>query len=605
MYIFNVICSTFEILKIESLFKYFALQCFYLVSALIQILGVASIAPFIGILSNPNIIHSNEYLSYIYTEFNLTNDTGFIVGFAGLTMGLIILANIISGVTLWLTFKFSVTIGAKVQYHLYKNLLYRGYIFHKSNNYNDSIALISQEAPRFVYLVLQPFLLLTSHIFIAFVILFGLLFVDPVIAISSGLMIGLSYLATYIFLRKFLNRHGKVVTRRNKDVQSILSDSFNGIKEIQLRTLERNFLNDFEAINRTGLISTSLIALAGDIPKLVIESISFSAILLLAIFLLMNNSGSEHVVGILSLYAVAGYKLLPSMQQIYKSITNLSAHGVAATRVLNELKTPTENQESIHMKEIKKIYRLRLHNISFSYDSGITKVINNLSADFKLGTLNTIVGPSGSGKSTLIDIILGLLHYQKGTVSVDDNILSKKDHAAFKDNVSYVPQHIYISNGNVISNVAFGVNDDDIDYDRLHKALDYANATEFINKLPDGIKSFLGHNGQLLSGGQRQRIGIARALYHETSLLVLDEPTSALDIESEHEIMRILHELKNKVLIVIVSHRPAAIQMSDNISLMKEGEIIEQGSFDQLMKCSENFRLLIKKSKTGDTNKHI
>jgi ABC-type multidrug transport system fused ATPase/permease subunit len=214
------------------------------------------------------------------------------------------------------------------------------------------------------------------------------------------------------------------------------------------------------------------------------------------------------------------------------------------------------------------------------------------------GEIYSLVGHSGSGKSTLADVILGLLKLHSGKLIVNDNVLTNEDLASFRKKVGYVAQTIFILDDNVVNNVAFGVPESEIDMDRVKQALTLANADEFVDDLPKGIYSNLGQDGKLLSGGQRQRIGIARALYKQTDLLVLDEPTSALDMESEYKLMTTLNSLKKDLIILVISHRPASIKMSDKIILMAAGELEDIGAYKDLVTRNDNFREMMTHSET-------
>lgn len=222
---------------------------------------------------------------------------------------------------------------------IYRNFLFKDYLSHKTENYTKKIAVVATQVPRFVYMLFQPFLLLTSQLFIVMLILVGLLVLDPLLAFIAGGIIGGSYLATYIVLRKRLAYHGAVISEKNNRVQGILSESFIGIKDVKLDSLENRYIDRFNTINVRGLKSQAFIALAGDLPKFVIESISFGAILVLALVLLTTQDDIRSVVPLLSIYALAGYKLLPTMQQIYKSLSSLSGHGSVANIIKNRLKS--------------------------------------------------------------------------------------------------------------------------------------------------------------------------------------------------------------------------------------------------------------------------
>ncbi len=595
MYILHIIRSIYSVLNPEQKARMLLMQLFFIFSAIVQVVGIASIAPFIGIISNPESIQTSRVLSYIYTEGNFQSTHAFIVGFAFLSIGMICISNLVSALTLWLQIKFSIYLGSNLQYQIFEKYLNRDYLFHKSNNYNQLIATISADAPRFIYMVLQPYLLMCSQIFVAAIILIGLLFLDPIVAIGSALIVGGAYLLTYWLIKKSLNKHGDIVTQRNRTIQAIMSEAFIGVKDIKLNALETKYTENYKSVNKRGLDSTAYITLSGDLPRFAIETVSFSAILLFAILLLKNNPDTASVVSMLSIYALAGYKLLPTMQQIYKSISSISANGAVSIFLREQLEITTPERTQASIQPIENIDTIALENLSYQYPNTIKPALKDISVAFTKGQLNTIAGPSGSGKSTLADIILGLLPPASGKLFIDQKEVSGSDLVAYQRSIGYVPQHIFILDDSVVANVAFGVNKTDVDREKVVRALQQANAMEFVEKLPQGLETNLGQDGKLLSGGQRQRIGIARALYRNNKILVLDEPTSALDIESEHDLMQLLNQLKYERLTIVISHRPAAIKLSDRIIVIADGELIANGSYDELYANNQYFRLMIEK----------
>ncbi|MFC7295635.1 ABC transporter ATP-binding protein [Marinobacter aromaticivorans] len=605
MYILNVIKTILSVLDARTRKKYIALQIVFLFSAFFQVVGIASIGPFISILSNPEVIHTNTILSRVYQQFGFETDLQFIVAAALGSLVLILVSNTIAAMTMWLSIRFSVSLGSSLQQKIYKNYLFKDYLFHKTENYTKKIATVSAQVPRFVYMLFQPFLLLTSQLFVVALILIGLLILDPLLAVIAGGIIGGSYLITYIMLRRKLAHHGAVISERNDKVQGILSESFIGIKDVKLDSLENRYINQFNKINVRGLKSQAFIALSGDLPKFVIESISFGAILVLALVLLTTQDDIRSVVPILSIYALAGYKLLPTMQQIYKSLSSLSGHGSVARVIKNRLNvTSTDTLVAEDIIRPMRINRVQLSEANFLYNPDSAPAVHNVSLTLNRGEIFSLVGHSGSGKSTLADLILGLLKLNSGKLIVNDEVLTSSDLASFRKKVGYVAQTIFILDDNVVNNVAFGVPEADIDMDRVRQALTLANADEFVDNLPNGIYSNLGQDGKLLSGGQRQRIGIARALYKQTDLLVLDEPTSALDMESEYKLMSTLNSLKENLIILIISHRPASIQMSDKIILMEKGRINAVETYNNLIKNNEKFRSMMK-SNLDDRAGHL
>tara|TARA_R110002074_G_scaffold383969_1_gene564409 strand:+ start:5201 stop:7000 length:1800 start_codon:yes stop_codon:yes gene_type:complete len=591
MYIFNVIKTILSVLDAPTRKKYIALQLVFLFSAFFQVVGIASIGPFISILSNPDIIHTNTVLSWVYQQFGFETNLQFIIAAALGSLILILLSNAVAAMTMWLTYRFSVSLGSSLQQKIYRNFLFKDYLFHKTENYTKKIAVVASQVPRFVYMLFQPFLLLTSQLFIVALILIGLLVLDPLLAFIAGGIIGGSYLITYILLRQKLVHHGAVISEKNDKVQAILSESFIGIKDVKLDALENRYINRFNTINVRGLKSQAFISLSGELPKFVIESISFGAILILALVLLTTQDDIRSVVPILSIYALAGYKLLPTMQQIYKSLSSLSGHGSVARVIKNRLgSASTDSSEASEPTKSMQIDQVELSEADFFYNVDSAPAVHNVSLTLNRGEIYSLVGHSGSGKSTLADVILGLLKLHSGKLVVNDEVLTSEDLTSFRKKVGYVAQTIFILDDNVVNNVAFGVPEAEIDMDRVKHALTLANANEFVDNLPKGIYSNLGQDGKLLSGGQRQRIGIARALYKQTDLLVLDEPTSALDMESEYKLMTTLNSLKKDLIILVISHRPASIKMSDKIILMAAGKLEDIGSYNDLVKRNNNFK---------------
>jgi ABC-type multidrug transport system fused ATPase/permease subunit len=599
MYIIQIIKNLFSILNKEQKRRLYFLLFFFLLSALVQVVGVASIAPFIALLSNPDIVTTNTFFRLAYEASGSTNVEEFTTFFAYFSLVMIAASNLVNMLTLLFSFRFSVFVGGEIQNRLYTNFISRDYIFHKTTNYNNVIATIAYEAPRFVYMVVQPFLQLVSNLLIAALIIAGLLYLDPIIAISSATIIGGSYLATYLFVKKSLQFHGNRITERNEKVQKILSESFIGIKDIKLNALEHLYIDRLNIVNFKGLDSAASISTYGDVPKFVIETISFCAILFLAIGLLKQSSVPGDVISILSVYALAGYKLLPTMQQIYKSISSMSANGSVIQDLRKEIEYQTAKHSENAVAAINHISTIGLKEASYYYPNKTEPALDNVTITFQCGQLNTIAGPSGSGKSTLADILLGLLYSNSGQLCVNEEKITSDKLPSYQKSIGYVPQLIFILDDTVLANVAFGVPSNNIDLERVKKALIQANAMEFVERMPDGIHTQLGQDGKLLSGGQRQRIGIARALYRDNSVLILDEPTSALDIQSEFEIMQLLNKLKKEMLIIVISHRPAAIKLSDRITILERGEVTASGGYDQLITENQHFRELIEKGMMG------
>lgn len=603
MYIFSVISKSIALLTKSERVKLTILILFFIFSAIIQVLGVASIAPFMALLTSPEIIHTNKLFGTVYNYFHFTETKKFTETVAIFSLLMMVLSNAMSILTLWLSMRFSIVIGNSIQCRLYENLMFRPYLYHKNVNHSSSISTIRMQAPRFVYMVLQPFLLLLSNVFVGLVMLVGLIFLNPFVSFLTGTIIGGAYFLTYLFVKKLLNKHGHNVSVQNINVQKLLTEGFAGIKDVMLNRSHENFFEKFNSFNLKGLHSQSILTMVGDIPKFAIETVAFSVIFIAAIIALRMSNNSESIVALLSVYAIAGYRLLPTLQQIYKSISSMSGNGSVVSELSQHLSTIITSKDNKNLKPYEIVDQITLENITFKYPSAADTTLKNVNVTFSLKMINTIAGPSGSGKTTLVDILLGLIPPDSGSMYINGKTSDADSIIRLQQSCGYVPQHIFILDDTVIANVAFGIDRNKIDEKRIIAVLKKASAWDFVCKLPEGITTKLGQDGKLLSGGQRQRIGIARSLYKDPKILVLDEPTSALDIESEYDFMMLLRTLKDQMLIIIISHRPSAIKCSDLITLVENGKIEAHGSLNHLQETSPIFRNMLEKSNFNEVTK--
>lgn len=234
---------------------------------------------------------------------------------------------------------------------------------------------------------------------------------------------------------------------------------------------------------------------------------------------------------------------------------------------------------------------LEIKNISKNYfNQKKVNVLKNLSYKFKKGKIYSLVGPSGSGKSTLIDILLGLIEPYKGSMKIDDKVIDDSNRRAWQNTIGFVAQNIYLSEGSIAENVAFGIPQDEINYDKVHQALKLAHLDELISKYENGVHTRVGERGVQLSGGQRQRIGIARALYYKSEVLVFDEATSSLDGISEKKIMEAINNFSGKKTIIMIAHRLKTVQKCDQIFFLDKGQIIDNGTYQELFETNEHFK---------------
>ena len=299
----------------------------------------------------------------------------------------------------------------------------------------------------------------------------------------------------------------------------------------------------------------------------------------------MKQAGNfNSALPILSLYVFAGYRLLPALQQVYASLTILKFIGPSVEKLHEDIKSLNPLIENQSHEVMPLNNTITLKNIHYNYPNTSRTAINGINLNIPAKSTVGFIGITGSGKTTVVDIILGLLEVQKGTLEVDGKVITKQNSRSWQRSIGYVPQHIYLADDTVASNIAFGIETKDINQDLVEKASNIANLHEFVlNELPNQYQTLVGENGIRLSGGQRQRIGIARALYNNPQVLILDEATSALDNQTEKVVMGAINNLNKNITIIIIAHRLNTLEDCDIIFKLEKGQVLDQGKFSEII----------------------
>ena len=395
----------------------------------------------------------------------------------------------------------------------------------------------------------------------------------------------------YKFTRRFITRFGEERLKANESIFTSVNETFSAAKEVKLGGLEQTFFKRFSIPALLLASREALIKCIGNIPRLGIEIIVFGGMLLIVLYLVAQKNSLVGAIPILSLYAFAGYRLMPALQEIFNSATLLRYASPSIDKVYNDiksLKTFNLDQDDSALQLNKQI---ALQNIHYQYPNSTRTVLKNINLSISAYSTVGLVGATGSGKTTTVDIILGLLEAQRGSLKVDGIEINKRNVRAWQKIIGYVPQNIYLADDTVAANIAFGIESEDIDFKAVERASIIANLHDFvINELPSQYNTTVGERGIRLSGGQRQRIGIARALYHNPQVLILDEATSALDNMTEKAVMEAVHNLGKQITIILIAHRLTTVKKCDNIILFENGEFKSQGTYDELINLSDRFR---------------
>lgn len=572
------------------------LQLLFLAAAILQVASVAAIPPFITMLNEKGIIHSNEALSWAYEILGFKNDMDFIITYAVGTTGLILVANCVSGFSTWRLLKTSMNLGAYIQRKIFNNYLENDYSFFALNNSNRLISQITQEVPRMIYMVVQPILNLISQFFIAALIVVGLFLVNFKIALIALALVSVIYFIIFKVIRKKVVDNGYKISDLNKRKLKVLNESIAGVKEVKMRGNEERYMQELDSLTLKGLNASAYIILAGDLPKFIVETIIFSAILGLSIFIILTMGTTSGALSIVSLYAMAGYKLLPAVQTIYKSYSLIKANGMVVLELFDEIERSEQYKNSVEVLGDKpvEVDDIIFENVSYRYPNSESLAIQGCSFEIKKCQVTAFVGSSGAGKSTCVDLLLGLLTPTGGAISIQGIHIDRSNLKSWRSKIGYVAQDIFLLDGTFRENIAFGEPPELIDESKLIEAAKMANIHDFIMSCEGEYDFSVGERGAKLSGGQKQRIGIARALYRDPKIIIFDEATSALDNITEYNILRDIQKLAETKTIVMIAHRLTTVKNADNIILFESGTVIDQGTYSELSENSESFIKLLK-----------
>lgn len=592
---FKMIRQLFSLLSAQQVKQFYILQVLVVVMAFTELLGIASIAPFMALVGDISILEKSNVFAELYQMSGLTDPMDFVFYTGLLVLVALTISTLVSMYTIWKLSLYGASVGIEIADRLYAYYMTEDWQFHASGSSAQLTKQISTEAMRITTGIIQPLMQMNSKVVLAILISVSILIYNPIIAIVGLIIFALAYFLLYKLVRKKLISNGQKLSQVSTDRFRLMNEGFGGIKDVLLLDRSHDFVKRFEESGTTYARALGLNAGIGQVPRYFMELIAFGTMIGLVLLLIKLHEGNlGAVLPILAVYALAAFKLLPALQQIYSSIAQIKANSAAFEAVKGDLERSAISQKP-NDKEMLPINteskkRIILSNIYFSYPGKSKPAVNGVTMTIPVNSVVGLVGSSGSGKSTLIDLLLGLLTPQDGNLYVDDTCITNEKKRAWQNTLGFVPQSIFLSEGSIAENIAFGIPNQDISFEQINKTIKLAHLTELVEQLPDGINTKVGERGVQLSGGQRQRIGIARALYHEADILVFDEATSALDGITEKIIMDAIHDFSGQKTIVMIAHRLKTVQKCDIIYLMEKGKIIDQGTYKELLEKNIQFK---------------
>ncbi len=562
--------------------------------AFLDMLGVASIMPLITVLTNPEIIENNEVLKKIFDAsgtLGIETKKQFTFIFGILVFILLVFSLGFKALTIYVQIRFSAMREYSIGKRLVEGFLHQPYSWFLNRHSADLGKTVLSEVSLVISHGIKPVMNLITYSTITIMLVTLLVLVDPKLTVIVGLTLGIAYGLIYKFTRSFLKRIGEERMVANEERFRTITEAFGAAKEIKVGGLEKVYIQRFSEPAKKAAQHAASSQLIGNLPKYALEAIAFGGMVLMVLFLMTRSGTFVNALPIISLYAFAGYRLMPALQQIYVSMSQLRYIGSSLDSLYEDLRSfqsPNEVKQSTTLSLNKSI---NLNNINYSYPNSSRVALKNININVPARNTVGIVGATGSGKTTLVDIILGLFEPQQGNLVVDEKVINDDNRRNWQSTIGYVPQQIFLSDDSVAANIAFGVDPEKINQDAVKRAAKIANLHEFvINELPNQYKTTIGERGVRLSGGQCQRIGIARALYHNPKVLILDEATSSLDNLTERAVMEAVHNIGKDITIILIAHRLSTVKKCDIIFLLEKGKLKGQGKFDELIQISETFR---------------
>ena len=580
----------------------------FVIISVLDAIGIGLIGPFISLAVKPETIENNAWVSAIYRYLGLTSIKQFIA-----LLGLVVILLFCFKSFLYYqiqnyVLKFCYTQQVWLRLRMLRTYLSLPYTFYLKTNSAQVIQNIGTESANFTYSIAVPLLNSIANAFVL-VVLLGLMAKTDLLATVTILGLLLVAIVPFHYFRHQVARWGKEGLEANTETIRVVNHAIGGLKVTKLIGCERFFEDQLTAQAHKYAAAASRFHAFQQLPRIAIETLLIGFVVGFVSLSLIFEERSDNLVAVLSIFAVASVRVIPSASQLITCMGVLRNAQPTLDRIYLDLKE-LEQPESMKYLEMSRRGnwntnqsvaslpshlqtsfrdKITIDKIDYCYPQANTDALTDTCLTIRKGESIALIGKSGAGKTTLIDVFLGLLIPQSGDIQVD-GLSIYEDLRSWQNSIGYIPQSVFLMDDTIERNIAFGVPDSHIDRHKVKNAIELAQLSELIAQLPEGIDTFVGENGIRLSGGQRQRIGIARALYHDREILVLDEATSALDNETESLISEALRQVGSTKTTIVIAHRLTTVQHCDRIYEMSNGKIVRSGSYQEIVTDGNNFQ---------------
>ncbi len=552
-----------------------------------EILSIGSVLPFLAVLTDPQRIFEFHLTQPLIKTLGINNASQLLLPLTAAFCITAVLAAAIRLLLLRLSLFLAAAAGSDIGYDMYRRTLYQPYSVHVSRNTSEIIDGISIKSTAIANGIVMPLLYILSSAIMTGLIICILLALAPETTLIAFGIFGFIYMVVIQLTRKQLLIDSKNIAYESTQVIKSLQEGLGGIRDVLIDGTQNTFCRIYQEsdfVLRRSYASSSFISVS---PRFAVEALGMLLIALLAYIMAEQPNGVAKAVPILGALALAAQRLLPLMQQAYSSWSNLRQNQYSLKDTLEFLdQSLPDNHDDNSISPIVFSKDIILDNISFSYSVDAGPILQQLNLTIPKGSRIGFIGETGSGKSTLLDIIMGLLQPTAGELKVDGKKISSNNLRAWQKHVAHVPQNIFLADGTISENIAFGLPKDQINEELVHQAAKQAQIHDIIQGLPNDYRTLVGERGVRLSGGQRQRLGIARAIYKQADVIIFDEATSALDSDTEKAVMEAIDRLSSDLTILIIAHRLSTLKNCSSIVRLDKGKISTVGSYEEIIEAS-------------------
>ncbi len=551
--------------------KFLTLTCILFIGSLLEFMGVSLILPFVQLVMEPEGAYG-EGLELIGTTFGVSSRRELLFVTGLLLMAVYLVKNIYLLFMKYLQFRFIFNNRLELSGRLMESYMKKPYTFHLQKNSSEVLRSVTADVNNLYELLMDGIDLFSNLMMIGMLIVF-LVCMDPLITLVVVFLLGMCSFVYFSFMRGRTQTYGRQNQTYNGKMIQAVNQAMGGIKEIKVLARESYFVQAYVENGKRYASSLKRSQIFQQAPKYLIETVCVCGVLGMVLFQLYAGVRIEELIPKLSVFAVAAFRLLPSMNQVNQLLSRILFQKISIDRIYEDLLEAQEGAAIKSEKELSKADTICFEHVSFRYPGSSQMVLKDVNLTLPVHASIGFIGSSGAGKTTFVDLLLGLLQPDSGRICYGEQDI-RDYQTEWRRQIGYIPQTIYLADDTIRRNIAFGIPDSQIEEEQVKRALKEAQLLAFVEQLEDGLDTRIGELGVRLSGGQRQRIGIARALYQRPRILVLDEATSALDTETEQAVMEAVEALRGKCMLLMIAHRTSTLKGCDRVYRMEGGKVV-------------------------------